>query len=43
MPRRIFLVHGELAPAEVLAGVLRERTGADVRIPEKGEEFDLWN
>lgn len=43
VPRRIFLVHGELAPAEVLAVVLRERTGADVRIPEKGEEFDLWN
>jgi metallo-beta-lactamase family protein len=42
-PRRIFLVHGELAPAEVLAGVLRARTAADVRIPEKGEEFDLWN
>jgi metallo-beta-lactamase family protein len=43
LPRRIFLVHGELAPAEVLAAVLRERTGADLRIPEKGEEFDLWN
>jgi len=42
-PRRIFLVHGELGPAEALAVVLRERTGAEVRIPEKGEEFDLWN
>lgn len=42
-PRRIFLVHGELGPAQVLAGVLHERTGADVRVPEKGEEFDLWN
>ncbi len=42
-PRRIFLVHGELGPAEALAVVLRARTGADVRIPEKGEEFDLWN
>jgi metallo-beta-lactamase family protein len=43
MPRRIFLVHGDLGPAEVLAGVLRERTGAEVRIPEKGEEFELWS
>jgi metallo-beta-lactamase family protein len=43
MPRRIFLVHGDLAPAEVLAGVLRQRTGAEVRIPEKGEGFELWN
>jgi metallo-beta-lactamase family protein len=42
-PRRIFLVHGELAPAQVLADLLHRRTGADLRIPEKGEEFDLWN
>lgn len=42
-PRRIFLVHGELGPAEALATVLRARTRAEVRIPEKNEEFDLWN
>jgi metallo-beta-lactamase family protein len=42
-PRRIFLVHGELAAAEVLAQVLRARTQAEVRIPEKNQEFDLWN
>jgi len=42
-PRRIFLVHGELDAAEALAAVLRTRTAADVRIPEKNEEFDLWN
>ena len=42
-PRRIFLVHGELAAAEALAAVLRTRTPAEVRIPEKNEEFDLWN
>ena len=41
-PKRIFLVHGELAPMEALAVVLRDRVGADVRIPEKGEEFALW-
>jgi metallo-beta-lactamase family protein len=42
-PRRIFLVHGELAAMEVLAARLVERTGADVRIPERGQEFELWN
>jgi len=41
-PRVIFLVHGELAPAETLAELLRERTGATVHIPEKDQEFDLW-
>ncbi len=41
-PRTIFLVHGDLAPAEVLAKLLRERTGATVHIPELGQEFDLW-
>jgi len=43
IPRRIFLVHGELEPAEALAQALRERTGATVSIPEKGEGVDLWN
>lgn len=43
IPRRIFLVHGELGPAEVLAGKLREAVGAEVFVPEKGQEFDLWN
>jgi metallo-beta-lactamase family protein len=42
-PRRIFLVHGELESAEALAVELRGRVTADVRIPEKNEEFDLWN
>jgi metallo-beta-lactamase family protein len=41
-PRTIFLVHGELGPAETLAALLRERTGATVHIPEKGQEFELW-
>lgn len=42
-PRRVFLVHGELEPAETLAGVLRERIGCEVHVPERGEEFELWN
>jgi metallo-beta-lactamase family protein len=42
-PRRIFLVHGEPEAAEALALVLRARTTAEVRVPEKNEEFDLWN
>lgn len=41
-PRTIFLVHGDLEPAETLAKLLRERTGATVHIPELGQEFDLW-
>ncbi len=41
-PRTIFLVHGEPGPAETLAGLLRERTGASVHVPGKGEEFELW-
>jgi len=41
-PRRIFLVHGELEAAEPLRDKLRERVGAQVDIPERGEEFELW-
>ncbi len=40
-PRRIFLVHGEPAPAATLAALLRERTGATVDVPEPGQEFEL--
>ncbi|HKQ59183.1 MAG TPA: MBL fold metallo-hydrolase [Candidatus Eisenbacteria bacterium] len=42
-PRRVYLVHGEIGPAEALAVALRTRIGVDVRIPEKNQEFDLWN
>ena len=42
-PRRIFLVHGDAAPAEALAGRLRERTSAEVAIPAPGEEVALWS
>ena len=41
-PRTIFVVHGEPQPAETLAGLLREHTGATVHVPEKGREFELW-
>ncbi len=41
-PRRIFLVHGDLAAAETLAAKLRERTGAVVAIPGLQEEVELW-
>jgi hypothetical protein len=27
---------------KVFAALLQEKTGVDVRIPERGEEFDLW-
>jgi metallo-beta-lactamase family protein len=42
-PKRIFLVHGEEGPAEVLASLLRERVSADVRVPLAGEAFELWS
>jgi metallo-beta-lactamase family protein len=42
-PRRIFLVHGEEGPAEVLAERLKERIHAEVRVPRAGEQFDLWS
>ncbi len=42
VPPTIFLVHGEPGPADTLAEKLRERTGATVHVPEKGQEFDLW-
>lgn len=42
LPKTIFLVHGEPEPAETLAALLRERTGATVHVPEKGQEFELW-
>lgn len=42
-PKKIFLVHGEIGPAEALAATLRERTPAEVQIPEKNQEFELWN
>jgi metallo-beta-lactamase family protein len=41
-PRVIFLVHGEPGPAATLATLLRERTGAKVHVPVKGEEHELW-
>jgi metallo-beta-lactamase family protein len=41
-PRRVFLVHGEIAPAETLAVRLRAETGAEVTIPAKGQEVPLW-
>ena len=42
-PRRIFLVHGDPAPAETLAGLLRAKVGAEVTIPAPGEEAALWS
>lgn len=42
-PRRIFLVHGDLAPAEALAERLRAEFGIEVHVPSKGEEHSLWS
>ena len=40
-PKQIFLVHGELEAAGVLAEKLEEKIGAQVHIPAKGEKWDL--
>lgn len=42
-PRQIFLVHGDPAPAETLAKILRERIGCTVTVPALHQEFALWN
>jgi metallo-beta-lactamase family protein len=42
-PKTIYLVHGDLQPAETLAGLLRTRIGCEVAIPELHQEFTLWN
>ena len=39
--RRIFLVHGEPGPAQVLAGALREMYDVEVTIPSRGDRFEL--
>ncbi len=39
--KRVFLVHGELAPAEALAEGLRDFYDLDVVIPNRGDSFEL--
>jgi metallo-beta-lactamase family protein len=39
--RRAFVVHGEPAALEAMAGILREEGVRDVRVPSHGESFDL--
>jgi metallo-beta-lactamase family protein len=39
--RKVFLVHGEPAQSETLAGLLRHTYGLDVAIPAPGQSFDL--
>lgn len=39
--KKVFLVHGEPAQAETLAGMLREFHGLDVVIPNRGDSFEL--
>ena len=43
-PRAVYLVHAEATAGEALAVKLRERLpGADVRVPQRGEEIALWS
>jgi metallo-beta-lactamase family protein len=39
--RRAFVVHGETAALEAMAGILREEGIREVKIPSHGESFDL--
>jgi metallo-beta-lactamase family protein len=39
--RRAFVVHGEPASLEAMAGILREEGIRDVHVPRHGESFDL--
>jgi metallo-beta-lactamase family protein len=39
--RRAFVVHGEPAALEAMAGILREEGIKDVRVPQHGESVDL--
>ena len=39
--RQIFLVHGESAQSQALAGVIRSQYGVDVVVPMPGQSFEL--
>jgi len=39
--RQVFLVHGEPAQQQVLAGLLKSQYGLEVSIPKPGEQFEL--
>jgi metallo-beta-lactamase family protein len=39
--KKVFLVHGELAQAEPLAGLIRETFGVEAVIPQRGDTFSL--
>jgi metallo-beta-lactamase family protein len=39
--RKVFLVHGERAQSEILAGLLRTRYGVEVVVPAPGDTFEL--
>jgi len=39
--KKVFLVHGELAPANVLAGLIAKEFGIEVVVPARGESFQL--
>jgi len=40
-PKEVFLIHGELAKAEILKGLIEEQTGITVTIPERGVAYSL--
>lgn len=42
-PKKIFLVHGEEGPANVLSAIIKERFNIDVIIPNIGDGFTILN
>jgi metallo-beta-lactamase family protein len=40
-PQAVYLVHGEGAAREALAGALRSRSGWNVVLPEEGQAIEL--
>jgi metallo-beta-lactamase family protein len=40
-PQAVYLVHGEAAAREALAGALRSRSGWNVVLPEEGQAIEL--
>jgi len=39
--KKVFLVHGDLAPANVLAQLINKEFGIEVVVPARGESFEL--
>ena len=39
--KKVFLVHGEPGPQQVLAGIIKGTYGTQVEVPARGDAFEL--